>query len=64
MTPDEINENCEDDNQLEQIVEGIKDIQNKLSKVIELLREIVDVEHPYENNWAEFYGLDENGELL
>ena len=64
MTPDEINEDCEDENQLEKIVGGIKEIQSKLSKIIELLLEIVDSDHPYNNNWADYYGLDENGEAL
>lgn len=64
MTPDEINQNPGSGNQLTPIVEGVKDIQSKLSKVIELLLEIVDADHPHNNNWAEYYGLDENGELL
>ena len=64
MTPDKINEHCDDENQLEKIVEGIKEIQSKLSKIIELLLEIVDSDHPYDNHWAEYYGLGENGEVL
>ena len=59
MTTNEINENCGHKSQLEELVDRVKEVQEKLCKVIEILQESVETDYPCNNNWAEYYDLEE-----
>ena len=63
MTPkNETNERGEE-SQLEAIVLGIKEIKEKLAKIAEILHDSFEAAQPYENNWTDFYDLDEGEDL-
>ena len=64
MTPEENNEKISKQEQLEEIVQGVKEVNQKLSKITGLLYDCVDANRPYDNNWAEYYELDDYEEHL
>ena len=59
MTPREQNINGDEDSGFAEIVQGLKEINQKLCKITELLHDSLEAGQPYDNNWTEFYDLDD-----
>ena len=63
MTPEENNEKISKEERLEEIVQGVKEVNQKLGKITGLLHDCIEANQPYDNNWAEYYELDEDEKL-
>ena len=63
MTHEENNEKVSKEERLEEIVQGVKEVNQKLVKITGLLYDCIDAKQPYDNNWAEYYELDEDEKL-
>ena len=64
MTPDENSEKIPKEEQLERIVQGVKEVNEKLGKITGMLYDCIDAKQPYDNDWAEYYELDDYEEHL
>ena len=64
MTPKENDEKISKEERLEEIVQGVKEVNQKLGKITEMLYDCVDAYRPDDNNWAEDYELDNFEEYL
>ena len=64
MTPEENTKKVSKEERLEEIVQGVKEVNQKLGKITGMLYDCVDANQSYDNNWAEYYELDDHEEYL
>ena len=64
MTPEENNEKVSNEGQLEEIARGVQKLQEKLCRITDLLYDCIEPKDPHDNNWAEYYDLDDRYEHL